>query len=31
LEGAPVGTLINGSTVTKVTVKVAERAMAVAA
>ena len=31
LEGAPVGSLINGSAVTKVTVKVAERAMAVAA
>ena len=31
LEGAPVGTLTNGNAVTKVTVKVAERAMAVAA
>jgi hypothetical protein len=31
LHGAPVGNLLNGSAVTKVTVKVAERAMAVAA
>jgi predicted molibdopterin-dependent oxidoreductase YjgC len=31
IEGAPVGNLLNGSAVTKVTVKVAERVMAVAA